>query len=336
MCQRHHHRIRIVVAGTFGFPDSPLVEANIGKVLQSLAKRSIFGLIPRIFRDKLGEIVFMLFLHYSLTKGNYLTIICHRETGFLILSLDISLQLKGIIAMKHSRRIPDLLVRSLAIVLSATAIISQSVKADITVTLDSSAPWQGFMNVFELDRSTTPPSRGNFVFGSGWGFNDLTAVFNGNVLTLGPNTIGDPDPFWYIGGGGTGALGNKWMDANGFIQQSNNPVFSGQNVTFTGTVLSNTFTPNHTAQAFIRDFAPDFSTFNETSVLLTPGNFSITLATDPGAGRHVQYGFNVAGENVWITDVGPFGTVQVGAIPEPGSAVVLMLGALGLISRRRR
>jgi hypothetical protein len=210
-------------------------------------------------------------------------------------------------------------------------------KGDITVTIDSSDPWQGFMNVFEIDRSGPVPTPGGFVFGSGWGFNDLTASFDGSgILTLGVNTIGDPDPFWYVNGGGPGALGNKWMDANGFVQYTDNPTFSGVNVTFTGIVNSNTFTPNHTATAFIRDFAPDFSSFVEESILLSPGVFSISLLTSADSGRHVQYGFNVAGENVWVTDAPAFGDVRISAIPEPSSLALIALGTAGCLIRRRK
>lgn len=214
---------------------------------------------------------------------------------------------------------------------------TNSSRADVVVTVDPGASWQGFMNVFELDRSGPLPARGNFVFPSGWGFGDLTAQFDPqNCLVLGPNTIGDPDPFWYIGGGGPGALGNKWMDANGFVQNSNNPAFSGVNVTFTGIVKENSLTPNHTASAFIRDFASDFSSFTETSVVLTPGLFSITLATNGAPGRHVQYGFNFAGENVWVTDAPRFGVVKVGAVPEPSSLAFVGLFAAATVVRRRR
>jgi hypothetical protein len=127
------------------------------------------------------------------------------------------------------------------------------------------------------------------------------------------------------------------MDANMYVQRDNDPVFSGQTVTFTGTVLSNSFTANHTARAFIRDFASDFSSFNFMEVPLGgPGTFSVSLLTDGGAGRHVQYGFNVQGENVWVTDVGPFGTVVIGAVPEPSSALMLGVVGVGVLFRRRR
>jgi hypothetical protein len=107
------------------------------------------------------------------------------------------------------------------------------------------------------------------------------------VLTLGPNTIGDPDPFWYVGGRRARHPGNKNMDANMYVQSES---LSGQDVTFTGNVISNTLVSPYTSVAFIKDFAPDFSSFSQITVPLTPGVFSITLPTNPGAGRHVQYG----------------------------------------------
>jgi hypothetical protein len=45
---------------------------------------------------------------------------------------------------------------------------------------------------------------------------------------------------------------------------------------------------------------------------LSNGTFSISLATAAGAGRHVQYGFETTGVNVWATDVGPFGSLRIG------------------------
>ena len=227
-----------------------------------------------------------------------------------------------------------------SVMISVLALMSSRTEADLTVTVDSSIS-TAFMNVFEIDRTDPVPVAGSFVFASTWGFADLSANFEGDgSLTLGPNTIGDPDPFWYVGGGGPGALGNKWMDANSFAE-FNDGSLSGMNVTFTGEVLSHTLTPNHSVFAFIRDFAPDFSSFNETILELTPssGTFSIDLDTLAGVGRNVQYGFAFRGENVWITDVGPFGSVNIGAasvIPEPGSIGLLGLVAMSCLVRRRR
>ncbi len=196
--------------------------------------------------------------------------------------------------------------------------------AGTTVTVDPGETWLGYMNVFNINRPPQgPPTPGSFVFGSPWGFADLTASFDlDNCLTLGVNSIEDPNPFWYTPAGGPGALGNKWMDASSYVEKSDSPNFSGTNVTFSGTVKANTFTANHTARAFIRDFSPDYSTFQEVSVALTSDTFSISMDTVAGAGRHVQYGFNVQGENVWITDSAPFGTVVVGDSSTPTASVV--------------
>jgi hypothetical protein len=184
------------------------------------------------------------------------------------------------------------------------------------------------MNVSEL-----PSNGGGFVFGSSWGTADLTAVFSGPGLTLGPNTINDPNPFWYTPSGGPGAMGNKIMDANFYVED--NSLF-GQSVTFQGSVLSNSLTSAHTAVAFIKDFAPDYSSFVGVSIPLAPGPFSISLNTIPLAGRHVQFGFTVNGPNVWSTDVGPYGNVLIASVPEPAAAALagLALAAIGL--RRRR
>jgi hypothetical protein len=208
-------------------------------------------------------------------------------------------------------------VKHLLCVLSlcgAIVLSSVQAQAQVTYNVEVDAPWLGYMNVFE-----TPDNFGGFVFGSPWGVADLVANFSGTTLTLAPNSVNDPNSFWYLPSGGPGSVGNKIMDANLYVEIPIDTV-SGQTVTFEGEVLANTLTSEHVATAFIRDFAPDYSTFNTSTVPLTPGPFSVSLATDPGAGRHVQYGFNFNGRNVWITDVAPYGTVQIEAIADVGIA----------------
>ncbi|RMH13180.1 MAG: hypothetical protein D6695_04725 [Planctomycetota bacterium] len=222
-------------------------------------------------------------------------------------------------------------MKTVASVLCAGLLLGSTAQA-ATVGIDpSTAPWLGFMNVFEL-----PENGGGFVFGSPWGIGDLVANFDdaNHTLTMSPNTIGDPDPFWYQGGGGPGAPGNKIMEAN-LYQEVNDGSLSGTTVTFEGTVLSNTFTDAHTAYVFIKDFAPDFSSVNQV-IVEAPlgGDFSISLDTIAGADRHVQWGLQVVGVNVWITDVDPFGNIVYATIPAPASLALLGLG--GLVMRRRR
>ncbi|MGC3961711.1 MAG: PEP-CTERM sorting domain-containing protein [Verrucomicrobiota bacterium] len=200
-----------------------------------------------------------------------------------------------------------------------------------TYTIDPGAAWSGYMNVFEL-----PANGGAYLWGSGWGTADLRASFSGPVLSLSPNTIGDPNPYWYIGGGGPGAAGNKIMEAN-FYQEFNGGLLGGQTVTFTGNVLLNSLTSAHTAIAFIKDFAPDYSSAVTTTIALTPGVFSFSLNTINDPARHVQFGFTMKGVNVWATDVAPYGQVDIvaTAVPEPATGALLMGGIVGLIAIRR-
>ena len=212
---------------------------------------------------------------------------------------------------------------------SAVLLVCAAESQAATFTVDPGASWSGFMNVFEL-----PANGGGYAFGSGWGTADLSANFSGDTLVLSPNTINDPATYWYIGGGGPGAAGNKIMEAN-FYQEFTGSL-NGQSVTFSGNVLANTLTTSHTALAFIKDFAPDYSSSVTTTVPLAPGSFSVTLDTINDPGRHIQFGFQMTGVNVWATDVAPFGTVQVTAVPEPSAAALALLGSTGLALLRRR
>ena len=86
---------------------------------------------------------------------------------------------------------------------------------------------------------------------------------------------------------------------------------SGVVVTFEGTVLSNTFTSSHTATIWVKDFAPDYSSHNESIIPLVPGAFSVSLETEPNPARHVQWGFSVDGPCVWITDAAAYGSAVI-------------------------
>jgi hypothetical protein len=213
----------------------------------------------------------------------------------------------------------------------AAAAATSAASAAVNVTVDPGANWLGFMNVYNL-----PSAGGAFQFPSPWGTADLTATFSGDVLTLGPNSIGDTNEYWYQGvgtnPGGPGAPGNKIMEANMYVEDNS---LAGQVVSFTYEVLSNTFTSAHNSVAFIKDFAPDYSTNVTVTLPLTPGVHTITLDTIDDPARHVQFGFQTTGVNVWITDVAPFGNAQVrsAVIPEPTMLGLLALAPLAL--RRR-
>lgn len=209
-------------------------------------------------------------------------------------------------------------MRTLAIaaVLALLVPVAGTAYAQADVTVDPAKITLAYMNVYNLP---IPDGDGAFRFGSPWGFADLTAYYTGSDLTLGPNTIGDPNEYWYqcVGEavppncGGPGAPGNKIMEANAYAEETG--PLAGQTVTFSGEVLSNSLTDAHTVIAFVKDYAPDYSSFVQSTVALTsPGPFSVSLATINDPARHVQYGFQMVGVNVWITDVEPFGTITIG------------------------
>lgn len=191
--------------------------------------------------------------------------------------------------------------KALVILLACALCAGSVLAADVTVSPQIS---NGYMNVYDLGY--------NYLWGSGWGFGDLCAAFSGPNLVLSPNTIGDPDPYWYLPGGGPGSVGQKIMFADSYAQVDDGSL-AGQTLNFTGTVLTSTLTSAHVAKAFIRDFAPDFSSFNQTIIdLPASGEFVVSQALVNDPARHVQWGFELIGVNVWVTDVAPYGNIVIG------------------------
>ncbi len=132
--------------------------------------------------------------------------------------------------------------------------------------VDPSKTWTGFMNVFNLlhPAPIRQPRRG-LTNSAAVGALLIGRGFLGFGLTLSPNTIGDPSSYWYTPSGMPGAVGNKITDASMYVELPVNSV-PGQNVIFSGTVLSNSLVSlsntnaagnGWTCVAFIKDYAPD-------------------------------------------------------------------------------
>jgi hypothetical protein len=189
--------------------------------------------------------------------------------------------------------------------------------AQITVGVDPTQSWIGYMNVFEL-----PSNGGGYDFGNSWGTSDLQAIFSGATLTLSPctNIWETTDTYWVQG---DGVSPNKTMDANMYVQ---NDALAGQTVTFEGDTLANTLVSPYTCVAFIKDYNASYSLIGESSTVLTPGQeFDISLAT--GAGDNIQYGFEMIGPDANPSTDASLGFIQVAPVPEPST---LALAAMGL------
>lgn len=211
-------------------------------------------------------------------------------------------------------------------------------KAQTTVTVDATTLTLGYMNW-----TPYPENNGGGVAGGGtWGIADLRSSFSGNTVTLLCNDINDTSAYWYVNGGAPGNPGGMQMDAS--LYNESTGVYVNQTLTFTGNVLANsllsqTDSLGHgwTSVAFIKDFAPDYSSFTQvTAPLDSLGTFSISKLTSANVGDHIQYGFETVGPDVWQTDVGSFGSVIIAPVPEPTTLALAGLGGfLGFVFLRR-
>ena len=169
------------------------------------------------------------------------------------------------------------------------------VQADITVRVDPSATWNGYMNVFEI-----PANGGGYLWGSTWGTVDLRATFGGdkNYLTLAPNTnCYNPDDAYWVNPDGSG---NKLMEAN-FFQEWAGSGLAGQTVTFEYEVVENTLMSGHTAVAFIKVLDPGngYAAVQSTTANLAVGANTLTLYVDPATANSItQVGFSMTGVDV--------------------------------------
>ena len=201
---------------------------------------------------------------------------------------------------------------------------SLSVDSVVSLTIDSGTMTNGFMNVFDL-----PANGGAYQFGSQWAVPDLQATFtSGTSVTLAPCYVADSGTFWYTPSGQPGATGNKIME--GAVYGQADGTLAGKPVTFSGNVPSYTLlsgSGNWTVRAFVRDFAADFSSFNESTVpVSSTGDFSVSLDTTNDPTRHVQWGLVTRGPNVWVTDLASKGTVVVNAVPTPAQGGLVDVG----------
>lgn len=188
-------------------------------------------------------------------------------------------------------------------VLAAATVLSQ---AQTTVQVDSTKPWAGYMNVYNIFNG----GQGGYLWGSGWGLGALTAFFNStNSVTLMPNTNlwNVLDPYW-VDTNTVPFSGAKWLEANFYVDVGT--AYAGQTVTFTGTVLSNNLASPYYSMAVIKEFAPGYAWIGMSAVLLDPGA-DFLVQRNIGAGNICQYGFMTLGPDADPATVADLGRVDI-------------------------
>ena len=199
--------------------------------------------------------------------------------------------------------------------------LSIAILAAATATTSFAGDWNGYMNVFD---KLPDGSQGGYVFGSNWGVADLkttliatpgagTNIAN-NSMDLFPNynTYNAADPFW-----ADGAVGNKWMEANTFVEYAS---LTEESYSFNGTVDAYTLSNDYTATAFIKVLDPSnnyATSLYESQDLFGVSDFSLSADTFFFTGQILQMGFLVSGVNANPVDAATLGSVRVTTMPSP-------------------
>ncbi len=216
-------------------------------------------------------------------------------------------------------------MKKFILILVATMITSVAL-ADFTVTVDTNATWNGYMNCLDLGT--------NFQWGSGWGTADLRADFIGvsippDLMLQSCTGVWNPsDAYWVIGG-----VAQKQMEAN-FYQEFLNK--DGETLTFNYTVLANNLA-GYTAVGFVKvlDSGSGWATVQSTTMVLNTGAVSLQLTEDGTAVTPVmQAGFQILGLPTSPTDPISSQAITLDTIPEPATIAIFGIGCLLLFCRR--
>ena len=176
------------------------------------------------------------------------------------------------------------------------------------VTVDVASNWIGYMEYYN-----TVADGGAYVEGKAWTVSDLKSTIGATNITLQPNynAYVAGDPFW-----SNGEMGNKIMTASTYVESD--VTYNSNDLTFSGTVVSNTINSGYTAKFFIK--ALD-KTNNYADVLAgskmfdlpASGNFTVSAtAAQLAPGLVVQYGFVITGLNANPVNEAVYGSVIVG------------------------
>jgi PEP-CTERM motif len=194
----------------------------------------------------------------------------------------------------------------------------------VNVTVKDTSAWIGFVNRWELP-TVTGTDRGAYLGGLPLGSDiaALPATVSGNIATLFPNAV-------------PGGTPTEVSESNLYVDSgAGGPPLAGETVRFTGTTLTSTLAAPYVAYAFIREFSAGYSFLIEEELVTLVAGQAFDFSMDTDVGNNVQYGFALFGPNA-VPGTVSLGSIAIGAVPEPSTLAMVLLGALGLATRSRR
>ncbi len=185
-------------------------------------------------------------------------------------------------------------LKNLTITLPALGVLllgMAQAEAQITVKVDSTKTWNGYLNVFTTNNG--------YLYGQAFGAAELRAKFVPSqatasrvILAINTNTFNTTDTnyFWNLADG----TPNKHLEANFYVDVGGS--FGGNDVTFVGTVESNSLPAGWTCDAVVKEFAGGYAYIGDTRQALVGGD-SFSVTRNIPAGNICQYGFILYGPN---------------------------------------
>ena len=219
------------------------------------------------------------------------------------------------------------LIRQLTIGLTIGAIALGAEAASVNVYIDPAQPWNGFENVYYQKGSFWT----NAYFAPGTAGAIQGTINSAGTVMCAPDIRMDRDFHFDT---------NAWADASGtstgicrvvstFYIDSTTVAHAGDTVIFSGTLVTNTLAAPYTSNivAFIKDFDSGWGSYGMASVnlnTLTNGQrftISKTIAA-PGAGNHVQWGFEWSGPPARSNTVAGLGYAMLSPLQAGRGAIV--------------
>ena len=200
--------------------------------------------------------------------------------------------------------------------LALCAILSPAIRgySQITVKVDSTKNWVGYMNWYSTNNV--------YVAGGAWGFADLRSKFvpyQSNaahlILQINNNTVSTNGYYWNLADG----TPNKLLEANSYVDVGAS--FAGNDVTFQGTVESNSLPAGWTCSAVIKHFNGNYGNYGGMTATPIVGGSPFSVTRTIPLGGICQYGFMLYGPNTPTNSPNSLQAVSIN-VDTPNPAVV--------------